>query len=134
MAKSKEKKKKDPKRKPEYGMFSCLKWMGRLLWKWEKTIAVSAVLVVPIAVALYWLNTYTPSIVLDRLQTSDTFATVVYTILALLLSTLGFRMIKNYIDIKRELASDYLRLRLYHVFYESGLSKDYYLHFDEEYQ
>lgn len=134
MAKSKEKKKKDPKRKPKYGMFSCLKWMGRLLWKWEKTIAVSAVLVVPIAVALYWLNTYTPSIVLDRLQTSDTFATVVYTILALLLSTLGFRMIKNYIDIKRELASDYLRLRLYHILSESWLSKDYYLLFDEEFQ
>ena len=134
MAKSKEKKKKDPKRKPKYGMFSCLKWMGRLLWKWEKTIAVSAVLVVPIAVALYWLNTYTPSIVLDRLQTSDTFLTVVYTILALLLSTLGFRMIKNYIDIKRELASDYLRLRLYHILSESWLSKDYYLLFDEEFQ
>ena len=134
MAKSKEKKKKDPKRKPKYGMFSCLKWMGKLLWKWEKTIAVSAVLVVPIAVALYWLNTYTPSIVLERLQTSDTFAIVIYTILALLLSTLGFRMIKNYIDIKRQLSSDYLSLRLYHILSESFLSKDYYLHFDEEYQ
>ncbi len=134
MAKDKEKKKKEPKRKPKYRMFSSLKWMGKLLWKWEKTIAVSAVLVIPITVVLYWLNIYTPSIVLDRLQTSDTFAIVVYTILALLLSTLGFRMIKNYIDIKRQLSSDYLSLRLYHILSESGLSKDYYLHFDEEYQ
>ena len=134
MAKDKEKKKKEPRRKPKYGMFSCLKWMGKLLWKWEKTIAVSAVLVIPITVVLYWLNIYTPSIVLDRLQTSDTFAIVIYTILALLLSTLGFRMIKNYIDIKRQLSSDYLSLRLYHILSESLLSKDYYLQFDEEYQ
>ena len=134
MVKNKDNKPKEPKRKPKYGMFSCLKWMGKLLWKWEKTIAVSAVLVIPLAVALYWLNTYTPSIVLDRLQTSDTFATVVYTILALLLSTLGFRMIKNYVDIKRGLSSEYLSLRLYHILSEATLSKDYYLFFDEECQ
>lgn len=134
MAKDKEKKKKEPRRKPKYGMFSCLKWMGKLLWKWEKTIAVSAVLVIPLAVALYWLNTYTPSIVLDRLQTADTFTTVVCTIVALLLSTLGFRMIKNYVDIKRDLSAEYLNLRFYHILSESTLSKDYYLQFDEEYQ
>ncbi len=134
MTKEKDKKQKEPKRQPKYGMFSCLKWMGKLLWKWEKTIAVSAVLVIPLAVALYWLNTYTPSIVLDRLQTSETFATVVYTILALLLSALGFRMIKNYVDIKRSLSSDFLSLRLYHILSEATLSKDYYLFFDEECQ
>ena len=134
MSKQKDKKKKEPRRKPKYGMLSCLGWMGKLLWKWEKTIAVSAVLVIPLAVVLYWLNIYTPSIVLDRLQTSETFATVVYTIAALLLSTLGFRMIKNYIDIKRDLASDYLELRLFHILSESWLSKDYYLLFDEEFQ
>ncbi len=131
MAKDKQ---KEPRRKPKYKMFSCLKWMGKLLWKWEKTIAVSAVLVIPLAVVLYWFNIYTPSIVLDRLQTSDTFTTVVCTIAALLLATLGFRMIKNYVDIKRELAADYLNLRMYHMFHESWLSKDFYLEYDEEYQ
>ncbi len=134
MAKEKDKKKKEPKRKPKYGMFSCLKWMGKLLWKWEKTIAVSAVLVIPIAVVLYWLNIYTPAIVLDRLQTADTFTTVVCVIVALLLTTLGFRMIKNYIDIKRDLAADYLGLRMFYVYSDSLLSKDFYLIFEEEFQ
>lgn len=131
---AKEKKKKEPRRKPKYGMLSCLKWMGKLLWKWEKTIAVSAVLVIPIGVVLWWFRIYTPSIVLDRLQTSDTFATVVYAILALLLTELGFRMIKNYVDLKRDMSSEYLGMRLYHVLAESRLTKDFYLQFDEEYQ
>lgn len=133
MAKEKNEKNKEPKRKPKYGMFSCLKWMGKLLWKWEKTIAVSAVLVIPLAVVLYWLNIYTPSIVLDRLQTADTFTTVVCVIVALLLTTLGFRMIKNYVDIKREQSADCLRLRLFYMFSDSLLSKDYYLHYEEQF-
>lgn len=134
MSKEKEKKKKEPRRKPKYKMLSCLKWMGRLLWGWDKSFAVSAALVIPIAVALYWLNIYTPSIVLDRLQTADTFSVVVYTILALLLAQLGFRMIKNYIDIKRELTSRYLALRFTHMLYGERYSKDFYLYCDEEFQ
>lgn len=131
---AKEKKKKEPRRKPKYGMFSCLKWMGKLMWSWERSFAVSAVLVIPIAVVLYWLNIYTPSIVLDRLQHADTFAVVVYTIIALLLAQLGFRMIKNYIDIKRELTSHYLALRFAHMTFGELHSKDYYLLYDEEFQ
>ncbi len=131
---SKDKKKREPRRKPKYGMLSCLKWMGKLLWKTEKTIAVSAVIVVPLGVALWWLNIYTPSIVLDRLQTSDRFITVVCAISVLLLTTLGFRMIKNYVDLKREMSAEYLGMRLFSILAESRLSKDYYLEFDEEYQ
>lgn len=127
-------KNKEPKRKPKYNMLSCLKWMSKRLWEWDKSIAVSAVLVIPLAVVLYWLNIYTPSIVLDRLQTSDTFAAVVYTILALLLSTLGFRLIKNYIDLKRQMATEQIGLRMYHLFSESLFSKEYYLFYEEEYQ
>lgn len=128
------KKQKEPRRKPKYGMLSCLKWMGKLLWKWEKSLAVSSVLVIPLAIALYWLNIYTPSIVLGRLQSAETFTIVVCTIVALLLATLGFRMIKNYVDIKRSLMEDYIGLRLYHMFFGEMLSKDYYLLYEEEFQ
>lgn len=131
---AKEKKKKEPRRKPKYGMFSCLKWMSRLLWGWDKSFAVSAVLVIPITVVLYWLNIYTPSIVLDRLQTADTFSVVVYTIVALLLAQLGFRMIKNYIDIKRELTHHYLALRFAHMTFGELHSKDFYLLYYEDFQ
>lgn len=128
------KKQKEPRRKPKYGMLSCLKWMGKLLWKWEKSLAVSSVLVIPITIALYWLNIYTPSIVLDRLQSAETFTIVVCTIVALLLATLGFRMIKNYIDIKRTMIVNHTGLRLYHMLAGELLSKDYYLFYEEEFQ
>lgn len=134
MAKEQAKKNKEPKRKPKYNMFSCLKWMGKKLWEWDKTIAVSAVLVIPLAVVLYGLNIYTPSLVLERLQSAETFSAVVYTIVALLLAALGFRLIKNYVDLKRELATDFIGLRMYHMLRGSLFDKDFYLFYEEDIQ
>ena len=35
----KEKKQKEPKRKPKYGMFSCVGYIYHLLWKYDRGLA-----------------------------------------------------------------------------------------------
>ncbi|MDD4125971.1 MAG: hypothetical protein PHW77_09655, partial [Eubacteriales bacterium] len=100
--KDKKKPKKEPKRIPKYKTLSCFRWMIIKIWEWDRTMAFSAVAVIPLAITLYSLNLYIPSLVLEKLANSATFAPVVITITALLVAQLIFRLIKNFVDTQRE--------------------------------
>ena len=64
----KEKKKKEPKRKPKYGLFSCVGYIYRLLWKYERRLAFVGIFTVPISLCLSALALYTPSAILSVLE------------------------------------------------------------------
>ena len=44
----KEKKNKEPKRKPKYGLFSCVGYIYKLMWEYERSLAFTAEILIPL--------------------------------------------------------------------------------------
>ena len=86
----KEKKKKEPKRKPKYGLFSSVAYIYRILWQTERGLAFTGLFTVPVTVVLTALSLYTPSAVLRALSSQKGFSYVAQVILGLLLAKLCF--------------------------------------------
>lgn len=95
------KKKKEPRRKPKYGGFSCFTWMLKKLWHTNKSIAISAIAVIPLALILYAFGLYLTPTVLGLFEDGKTFGVIAAAIVLLLASQLFFRLIKDLIDAKR---------------------------------
>ena len=100
--KRKKERKEARSRKPKYGMLSGMKWMWLYTVRDSKLMAVCAIAVIPLALVLYALGLYTPSIILDKLQTGGSFNTVALVIVGLLAAHLIFRVIKDFIDLTRD--------------------------------
>ncbi|NCA92697.1 ABC transporter ATP-binding protein [bacterium] len=130
----KKKPKKEPKRIPKYKTLSCFRWMIIKLWEWDRTMAFSAVAVIPLAIALYTLNLYIPSLVLDKLANSATFAPVVITITALLVAQLVFRLIKNFVDTQRETSRNITSNLMNYMVFERRRDMDAYLMLEKDIQ
>lgn len=127
-------KNKEPKRKAKYGTFSCQFWMLKKLWNWDRSFAVASVFIVPVAVILFALDLYIPSIILDKLETSDIFATVAITIGVLLFVQFIFASIKDYFILKRDMSHNFITSRMNGEFYYEKYDKDFYLNYDKEFQ
>lgn len=84
------KEKKEAKRKPDYGLFSCVGYIYRLLWNTERGLVFTGLVFVPLQVILAALALYTPSMILRALETSDRFSFIALTIVGLLLAKLLF--------------------------------------------
>lgn len=133
MAKNKDNKPKEPKRKPKYGMWTCIKWLAARLWKWDKLTAVCCIATVPLALVLYAVNLYTPTAILNALQTAKSFDTVALTVVVLFGAQLGFRLIKIVTDGARGLAHHDSAMHFYFELVKRLSEDDFHLMLDEEY-
>ncbi|MCX4341737.1 MAG: ABC transporter ATP-binding protein [Lachnospiraceae bacterium] len=79
---------KEEKRKPKYGLLSCVGYIYRMLWQNERKLVFAGVFIVPISLALSVLTLYTPSVMLSVLEKSDRFSQVALVIIGLLLAQL----------------------------------------------
>lgn len=61
---------KEPKSRPKYGMFSCVAYIYRILWRTERGLVFTAIFTVPISLALSALALYTPPAILRALSQS----------------------------------------------------------------
>ncbi len=125
--------KKKEKRKPKYSTFYCIRWLVAKMWKWDKVIIISTIVIIPLAVIMYAFGLYTPSLILESLETANEFQTVVWTIVALLSAQAVFGIIRASITKIRSLAQS----RNMHRFNYERLKKytddDYYLSLEPEY-
>ena len=94
----KEKKKKEPKRKPKYGLFSCVGYIYKLMWEYERSLAFTAVLTVPVSLILSAIGLYTSPAILRVLETSATFSYIALVIVGLLVAKLVFDLANNVIS------------------------------------
>ena len=81
-----EKPKKAPKRKPKYGLLSCVGYIYRYLWKHERRFAVHGLFTVIITVVAAALTLYTPSLILGALESATEFSYVALVIVGLLIA------------------------------------------------
>lgn len=128
------KKKKEPKRKPKYGVFSCVGYIYRLLWKYEKGLAFTVIFTVPISLILSALALYTPSAVLSALETSDRFPAITLVICGLLLAKLLFDLANNITNTKIGNSEHYVLLRMMYMWNCRQRNHDWYLDFEPEIQ
>ena len=128
----KEKKQKEPKRKPKYGVFSCIGYIYRLLWKYEKGLVFTCVLTIPLSLILTVISLYTPSLILSTLETANRFSYVALVIIGLLLSKLFFDLGNTIIQAKIGIAENYVREYMCDVRRGQKRSRDWHLRYDPE--
>ena len=126
----KEKKKKEPKRKPKYGLFSSVAYIYRILWQTERGLAFTGLFTVPVTVVLSALSLYTPSAVLRALSSQKGFSYVVQVILGLLLAKLCFDLANTVIWQKISGAEHLVLMQLIYMYNYYQRMRDDYLSYD----
>ena len=129
---NKENKKKDPKRKPKYGMLSCVGYIYKLLWNHERGLVFVGLFTIPISLCLSALSLYTPSLILSALETSDRFSYIALVIFGLLLAKLIFDSFNNVINTKIGNSEHYVLTRMQYMFQSELRDRDWYIDFDPE--
>ncbi len=128
----KRKKEGEPRRKPKYGMLSCVAYMYRLLWKYERSLVYTGVFLVPAALAASALALYTPSIILRCLGTSDRFSYVALVVVGLVLANMLSSLANSLISGKTDWAEMYIISRLEYHMHCRRLDRDFFLDYDPE--
>ncbi len=126
----KEKKQKEPKRKPKYGMLSCVGYIYRLLWNTERSLVFAGVLTVPIWLTLATFGLILPSIVISMLEKSDRFTPIALVIIGMLVFKLTMDIINNAIDQKLDASYELVQMRLRYLLEDKVRNQDWYLKYD----
>ncbi|MDE6641849.1 MAG: ABC transporter ATP-binding protein/permease [Acetatifactor sp.] len=126
-------KEKEPARKPKYGTAYCMKWLITRMWQWDRSLVWSSAALLPLSVILYWIGLYTPSIILDSLQTNENFNEIALIITALLCATLLFNLAQSLISELRRQAEQRNAHRFHWELIKTRLQADYFLNYDTEY-
>ncbi len=128
----KEKKQKEPKRKPKYGLFSCVGYIYRLLWKNQRELALVGIFTVPISLILSALTLYTPTVILSALESSDRFSYIALVIVGLLLAKLLFDLVDRLTNIRILNSDHYILLRMMYIRMLYCRDRDWFLDYDPE--
>ncbi len=123
---------KEKKRKPKYGLLSCVAYSLKLTWKSDRATTLSSILIIPVALILSAIGLYMPTIILRELETSDSFWRIVSVILALVGAQMIFTLIRQYIDIKNHDAEHILLQRMIYDIKARDYDMDYFLSLDKE--
>ena len=98
----KEKSKKDPERKPKYSLFQNLIYYFGILRKFKSKVIFMVFIGIPFAILATVISMYTPKIILDRLQLSDSFGKIALVIICIFVSKLLIDLINNKIDSQKK--------------------------------
>lgn len=103
---------KPPKRKPKYGLFSCVGYIYKVLWEANKQLVFVGLFTVPVTLLMSALSLYIPSITLKVLGQSEHFSTIALVIVGLLLGQLVMQLAKHIVDIDTNDAEHYVLMQL----------------------
>lgn len=137
--KKKENKKKEnrqdskaAKRKPKYGMLSCVGYMYRLLWRHARPLAFVGCFTVPVSLAMSALALYIPTITLRYLERSERFSTVALVILGLGLAEICLSLAQMRIEIGTDLSGTYISGQMQYDLVSRLRDRDCFLEYDPE--
>ena len=130
----KEKKQKEPRRKPKYGLFSCVGYIYRLMWHSERSLVFVGIFTVPISLALSALALYTQSAILSVLEASDRFSPIALVIVGLLLAQLLCDLVNNILSAKIDNSEHYVFYQMHYIWIKCLRDRDWYHDYDPEVQ
>ncbi len=128
------KEQKEPKRKPKYGMLSCVGYIYRILWRGERGLVFTGIFTVPVSLALSALALYAPPAMLSALETSERFSKVALVIMGLLLAQLLFDLANNVISAKIESSEHYVLTQMGYIWEQFQRDRDWYHEYSPEVQ
>ena len=134
MKKDKTKKKKEPKRKPKYGMLSCIGYMLKLMWGADKSIAFSAVATVPVRLILSAIGLYMPTVILRELEVSSDFAWIVAVICGFVMVQMIFSLVQHAVKKNIDISEHLVLLEMDAKLNERLYDEDQFLNLDSDYK
>ncbi len=126
--------KKEPKRKPKYGLLSCVGYIYRYFWKNDRKLVFHGVFTVPITLIAAALTLYTPSLILDALETGTTFSYVALVIVGLLLAGFLAELANEILKIRNETTEFYILSHLLFQQLSSQRTRDWYHQYSKNVQ
>lgn len=126
--------KKEPKRKPKYGLLSCVGYIYRYLWKNDRKLVFHGVFTVPVTVIAATLTLYTPTLILDALETGAAFSDVALVIVGLLLAGFIAQLANEILKIRNETAEFYMFNHLMFQQLSNQRTRDWFLQYSERVQ
>ncbi len=125
---------KEPKRKPKYGMLSCVRYIYRILWQGERGLVFTGIFTVPVSLTLSALALYAPPVMLSALETSERFSKVALVIMGLLLAQLLFELANNVISAKINSSENYVLRQMGYIWEQFQRERDWYHMYNPEVQ
>ena len=129
---SKDKKKKEPRRKPKYGFLSCLWYSLKIAWQNEKGVAISSVAIIPVSLGLNAVNLYMPTRILRELELQTPYEKLLAVVLALGISLSSLYIVNSYIKVKQRDSEMYIFCGMFTELHRRYLDMDRFLHLDSE--
>lgn len=129
-----DKKTKSKKRKPKYGMLSCVGYIYRLLWNTERGLVFTGIFTVPISLILSALALYIPPLILSTIETSENFSEVALVIAGLLIAKMLFSLCNMVLSIKIGSSEHLVLMQMDYILKKKMRDRDWYLDFDPEVQ
>lgn len=127
-------KKKKTRRKPKYGMLSCVGYMYKMMWKHARKMVFVGIFTVPVSLAMSALSLYVPSISLRFLEKSEHFSTIGLIILGLGLAEICLSLADKRIEIETVLSKHYIRGQMQYDMESRFRDRDSFLDYDPKVQ
>lgn len=125
---------KEPKRKPKYGLLSCVGFIYRYLWKNDRCLALHGLFTVVITVAAAAVELYTPSFILEALENASAFGYVALVIVGLLIAGFLAELAGKIVSIRNETGEFYMTYHLLYQKLSKQRSRDWYHQYSESIQ
>ncbi len=126
--------KKEPKRKPKYGLLSCVGYIYRYLWENDRRLAVHGLFTVIITVAAAAVTLYTPSFILEALESAPAFGYVALVIIGLLIAGFLTELAGEIVSVRNQTAELYISTHLMYRKLSKQRSRDWYHQYSESIQ
>lgn len=128
------KKNKSKKDKPKYGLLSNVIYAYKNIWKYDKFLVFSGLLIIPISLIAKAISVYLPSYVIDLFSKFSDFEKIVLGILLILAIQYVVDIIKSIVDNKSNSAAMLICGRLRSQFTKVELRRDYFLTLEKDFK
>ena len=125
---------KEPKRKPKYGLLSCVGYIYRYLWKNDRRLALHGFFTVIITVAAAAVALYTPSFILEALERASAFSYVALVIVGLLIAGFVAELAGEIVSVRNQTGEIYMTTHLMYQKLFKQRNRDWYHQYSESIQ
>ncbi len=121
--------------KVKYNVFQNTNYAFKNIWRsGQKTLVVSILAKIPVSFILSVIALYTPTIILNKLELSDTLQQIIAVIISLLMISMAFELINNFIEAKSVSFTQKIWAFYNRRMYEKYLDADYEYYDDPQFQ
>ena len=131
---SKKKKDRDQKRKPKYGILSCVRYIYGLLWENARFLVLVGLGVVPLSLLAAAFGLYASPAIITAIEKYSDFGFIALAVGGIVLARATVNALNNMIQTAASNAENHMLGLLSYKVTEAGRLADNYLHYDTKYR